>query len=159
MDILQLTKKQLQEESLIDIAYALLTEKEQSMTVVDLLEEIRKVTGFTKAEMQEKIAQFYTDMNVDGRFLALDEGQWGLREWYPIDQIKEETAPVVKVHEDDEDFGLDELDELDEELEDTTLLEDDETEDDIVEGEDEDDFDDYDEDDFDLPDEEFEDVE
>lgn len=155
MDILQLTKKQLQEESLIDIAYALLTEKEQSMTVVDLLEEIRKVTGFTKAEMQEKIAQFYTDMNVDGRFLALDEGQWGLREWYPIDQIKEETAPVVKTHEDDEDFGLDEL----EELEDDELLEDDETEEDIVEGEDEDDFDDYDEDDFDLPDEEFEDVE
>ena len=41
--------------------------------------------------------QFYTDMNIDGRFLAIAENQWGLREWYPVEQIEEETAPTVKV--------------------------------------------------------------
>ena len=24
-------------------------------------------------------------MNIDGRFLSIDDIRWGLREWYPVD--------------------------------------------------------------------------
>ena len=50
-----------------------------------------------------------------GAFLAIAENQWGLREWYPVEQIEEETAPTVKVRKkkaktvDDDD--LEDLDE------------------------------------------------
>ncbi len=160
MDILKQTKQQLQEESLIDIAYALLNDRTSSMTVPDLFEEMRTLTGFTKKEMMDKLPQFYTDMNVDGRFLALDEGQWGLREWYPLEQIAEETAPVVKTHEDEED---EEVFEEDEDL----LLEDEDEEEILIEEEDEDeedldidyDAEEYEEEEFEIPEEDLDDEE
>ena len=63
------------------------------------MDEIRKLNGITVKAMKEKMQQFYTDMNIDGRFLSINDNRWGLREWYPVDQIEVETAPVVKVAE------------------------------------------------------------
>ncbi|WP_342513258.1 DNA-directed RNA polymerase subunit delta [Sporosarcina sp. FSL K6-1522] len=97
MNIREMTKEQLVEESMIDIAYAILTETHEPLTLQQLMDEIRKLTGVTEKQMKEKLQQFYTDMNIDGRFLAIHDNRWGLREWYPVDQIEEETAPVVKV--------------------------------------------------------------
>ena len=97
MNIREMTKEQLSEESMIDIAFAILTEKQEPLTLPQLMDEIRKLTGVTEKEMKRKLHQFYTDMNIDGRFLAINDNRWGLREWYPVDQIEEETAPVVKV--------------------------------------------------------------
>ena len=121
MSLLKLTKEELQEESMIDIAYAILTDRHQPLTLHQLLDEIRELTGMTERQVKDKLLQFYTDMNIDGRFLAINNNEWGLREWYPVDQIEEETAPVVKVRKkkkkkayDDEDEEEEEEDEIDE---------------------------------------------
>lgn len=122
MNIREMTKEQLLEESMINIAYAILTEKHEALTLQQLMDEIRKLTGISERKMKEKLQQFYTDMNIDGRFLAINDNRWGLREWYPVDQIEEETAPVVKVRKkkkkkavlDDEDDDVEEEDDEDE---------------------------------------------
>lgn len=121
MSLLKLTKEELQEESMIDIAYAILTERREPLTLQQLLNEIRELTGMSERHVKDKLLQFYTDMNIDGRFLAINNNEWGLREWYPVDQIEEETAPVVKVRKkkkkkayDDEDEDEEEEDEIDE---------------------------------------------
>lgn len=93
----EMTTAQLQEESLIDLGFAILEDKKNALTLTDLFDEIQKLNGFTDEEMAARKPQFYTDMNIDGRFLAIAENQWGLREWYPVEQIEEETAPTVKV--------------------------------------------------------------
>lgn len=144
MNFEDMTKKQLKEESLIDLAYHLLTQSKETQTLQTLMDDIRKMTGITVKEMDAKMPQFYTDMNIDGRFLALNDGLWGLREWYPVDQIEEETAPVVKTRKkkkkddyEDDDI-LDEVFEEDyEELGEEDLDEEEEEEDDEeeVEGE------------------------
>ncbi|PID23333.1 DNA-directed RNA polymerase subunit delta [Sporosarcina sp. P7] len=77
--------------------HQVLTERRESLTLAELMEEFRKLTGITENELKAKLLQFYTDLNIDGRFLAIQDNRWGLREWYPVDQIEEETAPVVKV--------------------------------------------------------------
>lgn len=97
MNIHDMTKEELLEESLINITHQVLTERRESLTLAELMEEFRKLTGITDKELKNKILQYYTDLNIDGRFLAIEENRWGLREWYPVDQIEEETAPVVKV--------------------------------------------------------------
>ncbi|QFF97914.1 DNA-directed RNA polymerase subunit delta [Psychrobacillus glaciei] len=111
----EMTTAQLQEESLIDIGFAILEDKKNSLTLTELFDEIQKLNGFTDQEMADRKPQFYTDMNIDGRFLATAENQWGLREWYPVEQIEEETAPTVKVRKKkakvSEDDDLDDLDE------------------------------------------------
>lgn len=144
MDITNMTKKQLKEESLIDLAYVLLTSNKEPITVQDLFDDIRRLTGFTIKEMDQKKLQFYTDMNIDGRFLALSDGLWGLREWYPVDQIVEETAPVVKArkkkkkaYEEDELLDEEVFEEDYEELGEEDLEDEDEDDEDEDEDEDE----------------------
>lgn len=172
----EMTTAQLQEESLIDLGFAILEDKKSALTLTDLFDEIQKLNGFTDEEMAARKPQFYTDMNIDGRFLAIAENQWGLREWYPVEQIEEETAPTVKVRkkkakaveEDDlEDLDEDEIvfeEEFDEFIEDD---EEDEDDDEVVvdfeeeiDEEIEEDLIDEDEDEFEIiDDEELEDEE
>lgn len=110
----EMTTVQLQEESLIDLAFAILEDKKNSLTLKELFDEIQHYNGLTDEEMASRKPQFYTDMNIDGRFLAIAENQWGLREWYPVEQIEEESAPTVKVRKKKDKVIDDDLEDLDE---------------------------------------------
>ncbi|RHW40029.1 DNA-directed RNA polymerase subunit delta [Lysinibacillus yapensis] len=119
LNIREMTKEQLAEESLIDLAYAILEEKKSPIAFLDLLKEIQNLNGLPEEEIQDRLVQFYTDMNIDGRFLLNQENAWGLREWYKIETIEEETAPTVKsrkrkskaaVDDEEEDLIVDEDD-------------------------------------------------
>lgn len=118
LNIREMTKEQLAEESLIDLAYAILEERKSPIGFQDLLQEIRNLNGLSEEQLRERLVQFYTDMNIDGRFLLNHENGWGLREWYKIETIEEETAPTVKARkrkskaavDDEEDLIVDEDD-------------------------------------------------
>ncbi len=173
MNFRDMTKEQLQEESLINLAFAILTDRREALELQDLFQAIQDVSGYTDEEMEQKKLQFYTDMNIDGRFLATSEYQWGLREWYPVDTIEEESAPTVKVRKkkakvvDEDEEILEDEDELlydeDEELEELIEDDDDEDEDEVLlpvdEEIDEDLIEDEDDEEFDLVDAEVEDDE
>ena len=141
MNFREMTQEQLREESLIDLAYAILEDRKSAINFNDLLAEIQSYNGMTDAELKERLVQFYTDLNVEGRFLLNQENGWGLREWYKVETIEEETAPTVKtrkkkkVTEDDEDeddiLELDEEDVVFEEDFDEFVDEDDEDEEDV----------------------------
>ncbi|MBO1910600.1 DNA-directed RNA polymerase subunit delta, partial [Microvirga sp. 3-52] len=113
MNIREMTKEQLAEESIIDIAYAVLAEKNENLTLRQLMDEVRKLNGITVRSMAEKLPRVNTDINIDGRFLSIDDIRWGLREWYPVDQLEVETAPVVRTRrkrkavDDEDDLDLD----------------------------------------------------
>ncbi|KPN97770.1 DNA-directed RNA polymerase subunit delta [Lysinibacillus sp. ZYM-1] len=117
----EMTKEQLTEESLINLAYAILNEKRASVSFNDLLKIIQELVGYSNEEVKSRLLQFYTDINVDGRFLYNQETGWGLREWFKVEQIEEETAPSVKTQKkkskatSDEDEDLEEDIDLDEE--------------------------------------------
>jgi len=143
MIIRDMTKEQLAEESMIDIAYAVLAEKKENLTLRQLMDEVRKLNGVTVKAMAEKLHRVNTDINIDGRFLSIDDIRWGLREWYPVDQLEVESAPVVRTRRKRRKTA-DDLDDLDEDEDyvdddgfDKIDLEedDDEEDDDVVEGE------------------------
>lgn len=174
MNLRDMTQEQLVEESLIDLAYAILEDKKQVMQFNDLVKAIQAVNGMSDEELKTRLLQFYTDLNIEGRFLLNQENGWGLREWYKVETIEEETAPTVKarkkktkaVADDEEELvDLDEDDIVFEEDFDEFIDEDTDDEDaediDFVEGEIEDlddeideDLIDGDEDEFELDDEE-----
>ena len=97
MSLKKYSKEQIMEMSLIEIAYEVLVEKNEPILFKDLMSEIASLQHLSKAEVAKRIAQFYTDLNVDGRFTSLGENRWGLKTWYPVDQIEEEVVHVVKV--------------------------------------------------------------
>jgi DNA-directed RNA polymerase subunit delta len=157
----QYSKEQLQEMSFIEIAYDLLVENKQAIPFNEIMDVIIKALNLSEKEVKSRIAQFYTDMNIDGRFLALGDNRWGLRVWYPVDHVEEEVVPVVKPKkkkakkakdEDDfdeveEELGFDDIDEFEEEI----LDEDDSFDEDDLDVEDDDDLID---DDLDIVDDE-----
>ncbi|WP_318509297.1 DNA-directed RNA polymerase subunit delta [Bacillus sp. T3] len=154
MSLEQYSKEQLQEMSFIEIAYEFLSGKKQAVAFPEIIDEIKKTLNITDEEVKQRIAQFYTDLNIDGRFLALGDNRWGIRTWYPVDQVEEEIVTPVKPKkkkakkvvedddfedfdeiEEDDDLGFDDVDELD---------------DDILDEDDDDFDDDLDDDDDDL---------
>lgn len=112
LNIREMTKEELAEESLIDLTYAILEEKKEAIPFVELLEEIKELKGISDEEVKEIIVQFFTDLNIDGRFLLNHENKWGLREWYKIETIEEETAPTVKARKRRTKLGFDDEEEI-----------------------------------------------
>jgi DNA-directed RNA polymerase subunit delta len=155
----QLSKEELRQTSFIELAHEIMTDKKQAVTFQEVLNEIKSLLEISDSEVKSRMVQFYTDLNIDGRFIALGENRWGLREWYPVDQIEEETVPTMKSTKKkkakkkvDKDLDLDDFDDLEDED-----LDDDLDYDDLDDTEDEDLTDDDDEDideDLDVDDDE-----
>lgn len=112
MNFREMTKEQLAEESLIDLAYAFLEERKSAIAFADLVKELQSLNGFSDEEIKSRLVQFYTDMNIDGRFLLNHESGWGLREWYKVETIEEETAPTVKTRKKKSKAVIDDEDEI-----------------------------------------------
>lgn len=88
--------KERTEQSMIEIATDLLKEEKKAMHYRDLFDQVAKIKQLTKKQQDGVIAQFYTDLNLDGRFLTLGQGLWGLKVWYPVEQIDEEITQEPK---------------------------------------------------------------
>ena len=140
------------ELSMIEVAHAILEERADVMDFSDLVNQIQNYLGKSDSEIRDALAQFYTDLNIDGSFISLGDNRWGLRSWYAIDSIdeevnhgledEEEDAPRRKKRKkvnafinDDEDA----IDYNDDDPEDTDLLVDDEE--DVIDDDDDDDDD------------------
>ncbi|UDI77806.1 DNA-directed RNA polymerase subunit delta [Staphylococcus taiwanensis] len=122
MKIQDYTKEMVDEKSFIDMAYTLLHDKGTTMNLYDIIDEFRSLGDYEFEEIENRVVQFYTDLNTDGRFLNVGENQWGLRDWYSVDDIEEKIAPTIQ--------KFDILDDEDEEDKNLKLLGDDEMDDD-----------------------------
>ena len=98
-------------KSLIDFVYELLQETgEQPVSFEEIREKIKQNYTFASEEEElEKIAQLYTDLNIDGLFVNLGANRWALRVWYPFDKSDEDL--VIEARQ------RGELDEFEEEFE------------------------------------------
>lgn len=143
------------ELAMVNVAKVILDHTREVMDFNDLLNQVAEYLELEDSELEEQMAQFYTDLNIDGRFISLGENRWGLREWYPVDSIDEELT-----HDNDlEDItpkqapdGFDDIDDVEDELsdeedKDIEVIDDDENYDEY-----QDDLDDLDSDDSDLED-------
>ncbi|EPC8422785.1 DNA-directed RNA polymerase subunit delta [Bacillus wiedmannii] len=156
MNFKQYSPEELKECSMIEVVHSVLGDKRQATTFNELVREIAQVLGLSQEQVNAKLAQFYTDLNIDGRFINLGENRWGLRSWYPYEQIDEEILPQPKpkkkrkVEEDgfddyiEEDEDFDDADASEEEVEDLDkVLEEEDGDDDDLDDLDEDDEDDF----------------
>jgi DNA-directed RNA polymerase subunit delta len=169
LSLKQLTDEQIKEMAMVEVAYELFVEGKKPYIFSELVEEVSSLLGLTKKQVEDKIAQFYTDINIDGRFICVGENMWGLRTWYPYEQIEEEIVPVAKPKKkkakkgDDDDLLEDDFDVIDEDLDyddfDDTSDDDDDDDDDFDDiddvdlDDDDDDLIDDDDEDYDLDDE------
>lgn len=87
------------ELSLIEVAHAILEENGDIIDFTELLIAIQNYLGLDESKLEERMIRFYTDINIDGRFISLGDNRWGLRVWYAINEIDEEIITSAEEEE------------------------------------------------------------
>ncbi|MBH0230564.1 DNA-directed RNA polymerase subunit delta [Halobacillus yeomjeoni] len=161
MSLKELNQEQIDEISMIDLATMILEEEGEAIDFNEIFHRIASLKGFSEKQKEEYISQFYTDMNIDGSFMTIGTNRWGLKRWYPVEQMEEEIAALPQKRKKkkkkkkkpskllEDELGVSEFD--DEDLEEDLDL----TDEDLDLDDDDDDYDgDYEDDDLDEEEEE-----
>ena len=122
---IKMKKEELELISNKDIAAMILEDSKRTLNTADIFKKIIKLLELPESTFEAKIADFYTALSTDKRFILLPNGKWDLRSNHTSDKVIKITT------EDDEDD--DEEEETEEEkLEDIQDFEDnyDDTDDD-----------------------------
>ena len=117
MSLKTMKKDELELMSNKDIAYLILEESKRKLNTADLFKKIIKLLELPESTFEKKIADFYTALSTDKRFILLDNGKWDLRSNHTSDK-------VIKVSDEDDEEESDEENETEEELEEDELEED-----------------------------------
>lgn len=143
---LKVKKEELELMSNKDIAALILENSKRTINTADLFKKIIKLLDLPESTFEKKIADFYTSLSTDKRFILLDNGRWDLRSRHTSDKLikvvpedededdddeEEETQqPVEEIEEDNyDDTESDDYDEeTNEELKDLVVIDEDELE-------------------------------
>lgn len=108
----------------IDIAYEILKQSEKHYKIPELFKEICALKNYTDKQYEDKVGDFYTDINNDKRFVSLPNGFWDIRDRHSIELTLEEDEEDLEIDAKDLEDDMDALEEDINELEED-LLEDD----------------------------------
>ena len=121
------------QKSLIEFAYEFVSKQKGPVAFKKIWEYVKKEAGLSEEEALKKGGQFFTNLSLDGRFVALSGNEWDLRERQSFDKVhidmkdvysevetsdvdaeeEEEEEEYFRAFEEDKDKG----DESDEDLE------------------------------------------
>ena len=144
MNVRQMPLDELELLSYADIAYELLKLDKKPKTTPVLFGEVCGLLDINEDNMMDMIGDFYTSLTTDKRFVFLDTNEWDLREKNPVDivmdededeeeiedeEMNEEDQEETSEYEDDIDTMMEDEDIVDdEELDDLSILSDEELE-------------------------------
>ena len=127
--------------SYTDLSYRLLQENKKPMNTPSLFREICNLLEYSDDEFASKIGDYYTSLNIDKRFVLLENNAWDIRDHHSVELVldDEEEEEVEETEEDEEEeeivedsTDIDEVidDEIvdDDELEDLSIVEEEELE-------------------------------
>nr|WP_221468648.1 DNA-directed RNA polymerase subunit delta [Cohnella thailandensis] len=110
--VLKFDAEKIREMPMVDLAFEVLKASNTPFYYRDLMMEIAKLRGFTQEQIDEVIAQLYTEINIDGRFACVGSNVWGLKRWYPVERSDDAVAGSGKrprIINDDDDLDDDDL--------------------------------------------------
>jgi len=87
------------ERSMLDIAYEIIGKSKKGVKFSDLFDQICVLKEKTEEQKVSLIGRFYSDLLLDGRFFALDDNVWDLRERYSYEKSHIQVAEVVEEEE------------------------------------------------------------
>lgn len=99
-----------EEMSFVDLAYQWLAETKEPKKFHDLVQHVAQIKGYPKESIEQLLAMFYTDLNVDGRFTCVGENLWGLKHWYPFESTEDDILSLDLAE--DEELEVDEEEEM-----------------------------------------------
>lgn len=125
MDIRKMEKDDLELLSFADIAYEIIKQDKEPKTTIILFKEICSLLDMSDKEYEALVADFFTSLTTDKRFILLNSINWDLKENHVVniivdeseedydDTIEEIDSPEEsKVSEEDYDLDEDGIDDL-----------------------------------------------
>ncbi|MGW8959676.1 DNA-directed RNA polymerase subunit delta [Paenibacillus sp. NPDC055715] len=104
---LKIDPEKVNETPMVDLAFMVLKAANTPYYYRDLMNEVAKLRGMSDEEINDVIAQLYTEINIDGRFACVGTNLWGLKRWYPVDKSEDTLTgakrPRIINDEDDDD--------------------------------------------------------
>ena len=124
MSLKTMKKEELELLSNKDIAYMILEESNKKMNTADLFKKIIKLLELPNSVFENKIADFYTALSTDKRFILLDNGKWDLRNNHTSDKVIKISDDEDEEEEEEEEIENDKSEEIEEDSFDDTENED-----------------------------------
>ena len=146
MSIRKKDKLDLELMSYTDIAYEIIKEDNKQYNTPNLFKEVCNLLELGEAEFEAKIGDFFTALTTDKRFILIESVNWDLKENHVVKVIVDDVEEAEEDLEDEEleddeeaeendeieedDYSDDAIDDLDveDEMEDLTIISDDELE-------------------------------
>jgi len=88
MNIKELSKEEISDMSHSDVAFYVLEDKKEATKIIDLFNQVTKLIGLNEAEKDDLVADFYTMISTEKRFVTLDGGLVDLKKRHSIQNIK-----------------------------------------------------------------------
>src|SRR5699024_1912436 len=70
------TEEQSKKMSMIELANLILGEQKKELNFKELFDQVAETKQLTDAQRKDLLACMYTDLNIDGRFMALGSNVW-----------------------------------------------------------------------------------
>lgn len=141
MNLSKMTKEELETLSYADLTEMILKEEKNSLNTPSIFKEICKLLELSDDEYASQIGDFYTSLTTDKRFILLDNACWDLRDRHKIEIVLDDEEEADEAfedednEEDDNETEEDDIDAIDDEsieqnddLDDLTILDEDEIE-------------------------------
>ena len=132
---MKLSEMQIDELELLsyaDLGYMIIKETKEGFNTPDLFKKICVLLDLSNSQYEDKIGDFYTSINLDKRFVLLEDNKWDIVDHHSV---------KIELDDDDEDEDIIDEDEEEIEEEDEETI-DDENNDEDLDDEDEDELDD-----------------
>lgn len=109
---LKIDPEKVHEIPMVDLAFEILKSANTPFYYRDLMNEVAKIRGLSEDEINQVIAQLYTEINIDGRFACVGSNLWGLKRWYPVERSEDPVGNAKRpriINDDDDDLEDEEL--------------------------------------------------
>lgn len=91
-------------KAMSDVAYDLMHKKKKPVPFPKLWSEVCQLKGFNELQEEENIAQFYSDLSIDERFVCIGKNEWDLRMRHTFDEVIIDPEEIlVDVSDENED--------------------------------------------------------
>lgn len=103
------------EKSFLEYAYEKISTSKKALSFNEVWDYVAEHAGLDEATKNNKVAQFYTDLMLDGRFVTLGNNTWDLRERQTFDKVHIDMRDVYNEINTTESANDDEEEKKDEE--------------------------------------------
>lgn len=100
----------MENKSNIEIVYDLISSRNGGVTFKEIWTRLCELNGYSEAQKNSKIGEFYSTLTLDGRFILIDN-KWDLRSRHKYEEYSIDNKTLVLDDDDEDDRDLEELDE------------------------------------------------